>query len=282
MNFIQKEFGINNYNRTTDGAKNRHRVTLNNVKNFPTAIIFSMEPDFFYMINSDYYGENPSDVLYTRDGGNTWTHKQIVNDGYKAIHFFDNENGIIVGGHSWTTPDGGLTWLRGSAIIPPEDIYFHNEFLGWAVGAISPFGTDAGYIANTNDGGNSWTYQDSGFGGWVDYSGIEFLDSLKGFAVGGSVSKTIDGGQTWAPQLDSLMNYYFIKIIILKKDKVAYIPGKSTVNNTATLLKANLNNISGIEEKRKRYQKNYTYYKIFLIRLIQQLPLNTESRKRDM
>lgn len=273
--------------RTTNGGENWHIISLNTVENFPTAIIFSMEPDFFYMVNSDYYGEYPSDVLFTRDGGNTWTHKQIVNDGYKAIHFFDDENGIIVGEHSWTTSDGGLTWLRGSVISPPGDIFFHDNKLGWAIG-YSPFSTDVGFIAKTTNGGMSWIYQDSTFGGWVDYFGIEFLDSLKGFAVDGDAGKTSDGGnnweiitgvggydvgflderngwissagnifytsdggQTWAPQLDSLMHYYFIKIIILKKDKVAYILGKSTVNNTATLLKADLNNISGVEEKKE-------------------------------
>lgn len=273
--------------RTTDGAKNWYRVTLNNVRNYPSAIIFAMEPDFFYMINSDYYAEYPSDVLFTRDGGNTWTYKQIVNDGYTTIHFFDEEKGIIVGEHSWITKDGGSTWIRSSTISPPEDIYFHDYSLGWAVG-YSPFSTDAGYIAKTTDGGNTWVYQDSMTFMQVDYYGVDFIDSLKGFAVGGSVSKTIDGGnnwdiitgvggydvgflderngwissagnifytsdggQTWAHQLDSLINYSLIKIIILKKDKVAYILGKSSVNNTATLLKADLNNISGVEEKKE-------------------------------
>jgi len=283
--------------RTTDGAKNWYRVTLNNVRNYPSAIIFAMEPDFFYMINSDYYAEYPSDVLFTRDGGNTWTYKQIVNDGYTTIHFFDEEKGIIVGGHSWFTNDGGLNWLRGSAIFPIVDFHFHNESLGWAVGVISPLGTDAGYIANTTDGGYSWTYQDSSFGGWVDYSGIEFLDSLKGFAVGGSVSKTIDGGnnwetipgvngydvgflddrngwistagdifytsdggKTWTPQLDSLMHYRFIKIIVLKKYKTAYVLGINLSNFNATLLRADLSKISSVEKNNETIPKEFYLY----------------------
>ena len=65
------------------------------------------------------------------------------------------------------------------------------------VSTYSPFGTDAGYIAKTTDGGATWEYQDSTFGAMIDYYGIDFIDSLKGFAAGGFVSKTIDGGNNW-------------------------------------------------------------------------------------
>ena len=278
--------------KTTDGGENWQSVSLNNVRDFSVAIIYSLEPDFFYMVNSDPYGENPSDALFTRDGGNTWTSKQIINDVFRAIHFFDKEKGIIVGGHSWTTKDGGLTWIRGGKIkYFVVDIYFHNESLGWTVVS----GEDVNYVANTTDGGRTWeylNYQTPAF--FVGKNEIAFVDSLKGFIIGDVLSKTTDGGknwdtdynvygydigfldnkhgwiggyrqilrttdsgETWEAQLEGPVNFSFRKIIILKRDKTAYALGYSTENSHATLFRADLSDLTEVEEKNKTIPEEF-------------------------
>lgn len=271
--------------RTTDGGENWKEIENLNITFNGYITLFSTEPDFFYITTS-------GNAAYTNDGGITWDYVQLSTT-FLEIYFLDNKNGIAGGGYSWITSNGGWTWSREGELSWPRDFYFHDNKLGWAVG-YSPFAEDAGYIAKTTDGGNTWVYQDSMTFMQVDYYGVDFIDSLNGFAVGGSVSKTIDGGnnwetisgvngydvgflndkngwistvgdifytsdggETWAPQLDSLIHYYFIKIIILKKDKAAYILGKSTVDNTATLLKADLSGISGVEEKKEAIPEEF-------------------------
>ena len=59
-----------------------------------------------------------------------------------------------------------------------------------------------GYVAKTTDGGETWTrLADAGFS---DLYGIDFADSLTGWAVGESdmIYGTTDGGATWTPVYD--------------------------------------------------------------------------------
>ena len=282
---------VNKLFRTTNGGKNWKTIITE--KYTGPAVLFSMEPDFFYMIKPN------SKALFTTDGGNTWDSTVIANAGYgcSALYFFNEQKGITFDNHSWITTDGGKNWERKGEISSPSDVYFYNDKLGWAVSSYNPFATDVGYIAKTTDGGISWEYQDSTFGQWVGYYGIDFLDSLKGFAVGGDAGKTIDGGnnwqtisgvggydvgflddkngwissagqiyrtsdggELWVSQLDSVMHYFFIKIIVLKKDKVAYVLGINPDNDNATLLKADLSGITDVAENNKATPDKFYLY----------------------
>jgi photosystem II stability/assembly factor-like uncharacterized protein len=271
--------------RTTDGGENWKEIENLNIAFNGYITLFSTEPDFFYITTS-------GNAAYTNDGGITWNNLNLSTT-FLEIYFLDSKNGIAGDGYSWITSDGGKTWNRKGELSWPRGFYFHAHELGWAVG-YSPFATDVGYIAKTTDGGTSWKYQDSAFGGMVDYLGVEFLDSLKGFAVGGSAGKTIDGGnnwqtipgvggydvgflddrngwissagqifrtndggETWETQLDTVKNFSFKKIIILKKDKVAYVLGVNPGNNNATLLRADLSNITGVEENKQAIPEKY-------------------------
>ena len=276
--------GNNTLYKTTDGGQNWRTIITEKSNGTGTPVLFSMEPDFFYLIKPN------SKALFTMDGGITWDSTVIANAGYgcSALYFFNVQKGITFDNHSWITTDGGKNWEKKGEISSPSDVYFYNDKLGWAVSSYNPFATDVGYIAKTTDGGISWEYQDSTFGQWVGYYGIDFLDSLKGFAVGGDADKTddggnnwqtipgvggydigfldekngwissagqiyrtSDGGELWVSQLDSVMHYFFIKIIVLKKDKVAYVLGINSGNHTATLLRADLSNITNVNENKE-------------------------------
>jgi photosystem II stability/assembly factor-like uncharacterized protein len=284
--------------RTTDGGSIWQKIKSE--KFSYNSVIFSMEPDFFYMIRTEYGKTNTSQTFFTTNGGVTWDSTVIENtpgsDGFSALHFFNEKVGIGIYGNSWITTDGGLTWEKKGEISAPEDICFLNDTLGWAVG-YSPFGTDVGYIAKTIDGGETWEYLDIMLPGYyIIPSGIEFIDSLKGFIVGegitkttdggknwfsdystnaygydigflndkygwicswGQIYKTSDGGETWEAQFDTLKNFRFEKIVILKKDKVAYVLGVNDEDDTATLLRADLSGFTDVEENDGELPDNY-------------------------
>ena len=72
-----------------------------------------------------------------------------------------------------------------------------------------------GGIANTTDGGLSWSTPVAGTVG-QSMLGMSFLDSMTGFVVGsaGKISKTTDGGATWATLTPPQTNFAFFQMKI--------------------------------------------------------------------
>ncbi len=90
-------------------------------------------------------------------------------------------------------PESGDAWL--------EDVFFVDPDQGWCVGR-------EGVIWGTRDGGRHWNLQHAEPG--VHFHRVFFLDSLRGWAVGGRVHpvtwrtsavilKTTSGGRRWTP-----------------------------------------------------------------------------------
>ncbi|MBU1064792.1 T9SS type A sorting domain-containing protein [bacterium] len=194
--------------RTEDGSSTwvrkfiyRQELVIEYAKNYA---IFSMKPDYFIAM----YNDSVAGVLITEDGGETWIDRKIAEEHLSSsiskIHFFDKLNGIAFNEHRWFTSDGGYTWEKSNDTFEnrtPSDVCFVNDSLGWMVSGGNIHWTDAGYIANTIDGGKTWQYQDSVT---AILSGVDFIDSLKGFAVGTNfrfstayIYSTTDGGENW-------------------------------------------------------------------------------------
>ncbi|MCH7763216.1 MAG: T9SS type A sorting domain-containing protein [Candidatus Marinimicrobia bacterium] len=292
--------------RTEDGGKNWEPKYLNRsdlvIEYAKAYSIYSMEPDYFIAI----YNDSVAGALISEDGGETWINSRI-NDEHllyriSRIHFFDDLNGIAFNNKRWFTSDGGYTWEKSNDSFEnetPSDVCFVNDSLGWMVSGGNIYATDSGYLANTTDGGKTWQYQDSLM--FMELSGVDFIDSLKGFAVtglrniiystedggehwnwqgftgldefgfndigfldeehgwilasGGRVMQTADGGQTWEVQLGDF-NSSLGKLIILKKDKVAYIFGNKD-NKTLVLYRADLSTLAVTSEEEKVPDKFY-------------------------
>jgi hypothetical protein len=248
------------------------------------------------MMNSDLKLLVGNYARFTTDGGITWDSTEISNEGFNIIHFYTGERGIAISGsHGWTTTDGGRTWNRKGEVGIEKDIYFYNEKLGWMVGE-GP-GNDAGHVAKTTGGGSTWefatvyftplngiTFIDSlkgfavgasaGGGYYITKDGGENWQSppilkMYGYDLGfindkdgwitqwGQIIRTSDGGDTWTKQLIDYAGYQFIKLMILKKDKVAYVLGVNPNDNTATLLRADLSNITDVKEKKEVITDKY-------------------------
>ena len=165
-------------------------------------------------------------TLTTTDGGFTWSQTKAGGDrGLYRIHFVDANNGWISGqeGLILHTVDGGQTWQRqkSGTDVYLFSIYFIDARQGWAVG-------DKSILLETRDGGANWSLhkiiqasaktmsaeeavasQDP-----VLYD-LQFLDAKTGWVVGefGKIYHTVDGGETWSEQEQSLLGAEVVDIL---------------------------------------------------------------------
>ncbi|HQE92267.1 MAG TPA: YCF48-related protein [Anaerolineae bacterium] len=149
-------------------------------------------------------------VLSTTDGGVTWHRRSGSTTGaVNALYFIDENHGWAAVGWSRSgfpgellyTSDGGATWsVQKSGVPYLNDVQFVTPYHGWAVGGLYGDGT----ILSTTDGGTHWITQTLPVAGPV--RGIHFIDSEKGWAVGGAESGngwilgTTNGGNNWTSQ----------------------------------------------------------------------------------
>lgn len=157
-------------------------------------------------------------IFRSDDFGGSWSRQS---PGYTATmfraHFPDGVNGFAVGelGGILSSKDAGRTWQLSlgqhdpyaAAFVPPaathnslRGVFFADKDTGWAVGDPVTDQSRAvlsnAVILKTNDGGATWTLQQSGVA-W-GLRGVAFVDKLKGYAVGaGGILRTVNGGATW-------------------------------------------------------------------------------------
>ncbi len=187
-----------------------------------------------------------STILRSTDGGSSWTEitAGLAQINYRALDFFDDQNGFAVGKRqgfypttAWTS-DGGLNWnatyWSGMYDIVDVDALdaqtaiacttsgiwrTTNHGVGWTTIPTAPYydlfaadfidaqhGWAVGYdVLETIDGGLSWTHRAASA---VALRDVSFADASDGWAVGdsGTIRHTGDGGQTWSTQAAGLTN----------------------------------------------------------------------------
>ncbi len=140
----------------------------------------------------------------TTDAGNSWVRVYINYNWFHAVAFLDSTTGLVAGdgGELYRTTNGGSTWLPCAAPvgnIALRELKLIDAQHCYAVG-------DSGVILMSQDAGLTWIRQNSPVKDPL--YGIDFVDGLHGWAVGGtgywavegatgSLLKTTDGGQTW-------------------------------------------------------------------------------------
>ena len=129
-------------------------------------------------------GGNPAEVAYSDDSGATWTN---VNVG--------SVNGQYAIGH--------------------KSLVATNRYNIWLV-------TTGGYIYKSEDGGASWTAQESGTITSGTYNVIELLNenTLYAGADDGTISKTTNGGTTWGSTTGTFSADGIVSLDILSSDRV--------------------------------------------------------------
>ncbi|MGE5354315.1 MAG: YCF48-related protein [Acidobacteriota bacterium] len=208
--YFQKESPYGDYYkylyRTTDGGSSWNAVNSQTTKRFSWCNLYSTSPEDLTCVEN-FSSDSLFFIHTTSDGGISSDTVWIKGRAPGCMYFFDKDNRISFSEYRWFTSDGGHTWTKGTdghRLAGVTEVDFVNERLGWIVRSCSDSFTDAGSILNTTDGGKSWQYQDT-----IAYimHGVDFLDSLRGFAVGtnfaygtGNFYSTTDGGNKWTQQ----------------------------------------------------------------------------------
>ncbi len=156
-------------------------------------------------------------ILYTSDGGSTWTDLQpppSVN--YWGIHFVSTLEGWAVGspGKIRHTTNGGTTWedQTGTSYYNWA-VFFVDADNGWIAGGRAqgfPSPPPARYIYHTTNGGDDWNSQL--FDSDEPYlRSIHFFDINIGYAVGegGQIFHTTDGGANWLQQTSGTLTHLY-------------------------------------------------------------------------
>lgn len=151
-------------------------------------------------------------VLRTTDGGATWVNAMpnawTATEAYpNHIHFFDAQNGIVLGdpvNGNWEiykTADGGATWTPVTGLPAPlvqpapngmETSFPKSTFVK---GDNVWFGTKYGRVYRSTDRGLTWSVSETGLS--IVHT-LHFKDEMNGRANRfAEVMQTTDGGVTW-------------------------------------------------------------------------------------
>lgn len=157
-----------------------------------------------------------TDVLYTSDGGATWT--ATSTDPFAAA---EDINGLVCfpltatvtrvvvargetdagnpaeigysddNGTTWTNVDVGST--NGQYVLGPEGLFAYDQYNIWMV-------TNSGYIYASNDGCATWETQDAGAATSNGLYCVHAPSNRTVWAAGASdtILRSLDGGSTWS------------------------------------------------------------------------------------
>ena len=221
------------YTKTTDGGYTWNIIFFDEAKKIYDSNgvwISTIMPKFNPIRCIDYVtqefaiaGHNDGQITITRDGGKTWdstnfnTEKNIV-----GVKFIDSTHGVIFGYSSiYKTIDGGHSWskLDLSEVIETDNSIVDFDLVGNDSLLILVYDkTNPEHkfykLMSTEDGGNSWN-ESSKIPQYTDWKPF-FLTIDVGWiagrigAGGGKykdvIYKTINGGENWELQLDTVAN----------------------------------------------------------------------------
>jgi len=170
-----------------------------------TSQFFSMDQSLgaIFFLNENYaWVCGFYEIIRTNNGVLTWTPDFTVSFGGAPwdLSFVDTLTGWLahntLGSYTISkTTDGGEIWFDQLAESGKfiESIYFLNLSTGYAAGNTlsSPNNPERGIIKKTTDGGLNWTEQYSDTG---SLHSIYMVNELIGYAAGGILLKTINGG----------------------------------------------------------------------------------------
>lgn len=150
-------------------------------------------------------------VLWTTDGGQTWTKKNTgVTVNLQDVDLLDEKTAVIVGenGTVVRTSDGGRTWrsqkllggsLEGTPIVL-LDVDFASPRTVWASGYYNGYYISKGCLFKSSDGGQRWSLRLKTPINSPPLT-VDFADATHGFFGGGfDMGRTVNGGQSWVLQ----------------------------------------------------------------------------------
>jgi|WetSurMetagenome_2_1015567.scaffolds.fasta_scaffold04748_6 photosystem II stability/assembly factor-like uncharacterized protein len=160
-------------------------------------------------------------VYRTVDGGGEWTKISAsglpVDEDFFKISFFGGDLGYLLGyGGVYRTDDGGGSWVNNWLPIVPYrgawDMSFVDDRTGYLLGSryTDP---DPPILYRTTNGAASWTSVAGSKASVLrTVLAICFVDGMTGWAGGGVIMKTADGGESWTTQVPiaTVREFYFL------------------------------------------------------------------------
>jgi photosystem II stability/assembly factor-like uncharacterized protein len=150
-------------------------------------------------------------IFRTADGGETWERAIFSgtpqNTDLYEVRFLNETLGFILGYCGlYRTIDGGMLWENyWLPVIPRKGAWnmsIVDDCLGYLLGS-SWMEPDPPLVYRTQDGALSWSAVEGSESSVLRaVMTIEFIDELRGWAGGGVIMRTDDGGKTWTTQRD--------------------------------------------------------------------------------
>lgn len=225
-----------------------------------------LEACFFTSLDTGYVGGWDSYFAKTTDGGATWTEIEVDSDIWyiNDMEFWDENNGIVSawGGLAFVTDDAGETWTEATGIVSGiqdlayasadvlfscggdenihksedggltwEEIYSGQfqyvfvgvEFLDEDFGVV---GGEDGRILITEDGGETWTTNNTTFFHLWHGFHIFNTDSIYVAGTPEGIYKTTDGGATYVDDFpESSYEPALYKILFTADNNTGYVCG---------------------------------------------------------
>ena len=151
-----------------------------------------------------YLGTGSGEILDTSDGGAKLDIGQThdIPAEFHRLRSVPKRAGLWATGMVLKTTDGGTTRLpyAPGTTEPLDRVFFKNALDGWAVGGWSyNLGSPTSVIVHSTDGGATWQQQYYNSQATGPLTGVEFVSSTTGWAVGADGGlATTDGGAHWA------------------------------------------------------------------------------------
>ena len=178
-------------------------------------------------------------IIKTTDGGQTWAQQRsdiIVDQPLLSVYFKNAREGWAVG--LWSlmlhTTDSGASWTPVPLAPPPgakkADRNLYAIFSDAKGGLFIT--SEQGRVLRSVDGGNAWTYINTGYSGSL-WTGVGLPDGV--LLVGGlrgTIYRSTDGGDNWQPSKIEL--HSSVTDIVQRSDKSIVAVGLDGMMMTST------------------------------------------------